>query len=159
VSLRDLGLRAAVVSEAEVGDALVLRYLTPLAASRGIGAQLEQSVLAWLEAGMMVEAAARALVVHPNTLRYRLKRFEELTATDLRDARQVVEVWWALERATGTPRRHRHLDRLTARRALLRGAASEERALQVGRHRGFATGRAEPGPGSVCDASRPAVAR
>jgi DNA-binding PucR family transcriptional regulator len=36
--------------------------------------------------------------VHPNTLRHRLRRFEETTGTTLRDPRHLVELWWALER-------------------------------------------------------------
>ena len=37
--------------------------------------------------------------LHPNTLRYRLRRFEELTRCDLKDPDRRMEVWWALERA------------------------------------------------------------
>jgi DNA-binding PucR family transcriptional regulator len=46
---------------------------------------------------MRVEETARALHVHPNTLRHRLKRFEEATGATLRDPRHLVELWWALE--------------------------------------------------------------
>jgi hypothetical protein len=98
VSLADLGLLAAVVSEPEVGDALVRRYLDPLHESGGIGADLEQSLRGYLTSGMSVEAAARELVVHQNTLRYRLKRVQELTGVDLRDPAAVAELWWALQR-------------------------------------------------------------
>jgi hypothetical protein len=103
VSLVDLGLLAAVVSEPEVGDALVRRYLEPLAEARGAAAELEQSVRGYLAAGMSVETAARELVVHQNTLRYRLKRVQELTGLDLRDTASVVEIWWALERRRVQP--------------------------------------------------------
>ena len=34
----------------------------------------------------------------PNTLRHRLRRFEEATGATLRDPRDLVELWWALER-------------------------------------------------------------
>jgi DNA-binding PucR family transcriptional regulator len=47
---------------------------------------------------MRVDDTARALHVHPNTLRHRLRRFEETTGTTLRDPRHMVELWWALER-------------------------------------------------------------
>ena len=33
-----------------------------------------------------------------NTLRHRLRRFEEATGATLRDPRDLVELWWALER-------------------------------------------------------------
>jgi DNA-binding PucR family transcriptional regulator len=52
---------------------------------------------------MSVEAAARELVVHPNTLRYRLKRVEELAGVDLRQTTDIVELWWALERRRVRP--------------------------------------------------------
>ena len=45
-----------------------------------------------------MDDTARALHVHPNTLRHRLKRFEELTGASLRNATEVMELWWALER-------------------------------------------------------------
>ena len=48
--------------------------------------------------GGTLEAAARALHVHSNTLRHRLRRFEEATGATLRDPRDLVELWWALER-------------------------------------------------------------
>jgi hypothetical protein len=103
VSLVDLGLLAAVVSEPEVGDLLVTRYLGALAESRGSGAELEQSLRGYLAAGLSVETAARELVVHPNTLRYRLKRVEELAGVDLRQITDVVDLWWALERRRVRP--------------------------------------------------------
>jgi len=46
---------------------------------------LVDSVKAWLEHDRNVPAAAAALPVHPNTLRYRLNRVRELTGLDLAD--------------------------------------------------------------------------
>jgi len=46
---------------------------------------LVDSVKAWLEHDRNVPAAAAALPVHPNTLRYRLNRVNELTGLDLAD--------------------------------------------------------------------------
>jgi DNA-binding PucR family transcriptional regulator len=36
--------------------------------------------------------------VHPNTLRHRLRRFEEITGADLGRSQDLFRVWWALER-------------------------------------------------------------
>jgi DNA-binding PucR family transcriptional regulator len=47
------------------------------------GGQLAPSVLAWLDAFGDVRAAAAALHIHPNTLRYRVRRAEQLTSLDL----------------------------------------------------------------------------
>lgn len=45
---------------------------------------------------MNIPAAARSIPVHVNTLRYRLRRFEELTGADLGDVDGLIEVSWAL---------------------------------------------------------------
>ncbi|MEE4420599.1 PucR family transcriptional regulator [Streptomyces bugieae] len=92
----ELGLRATVVALPAVGEQLVRLRLAPLAERGEDGVQLEEAVAAYLRQGMRLEAAARALYVHPNTLRNRLRRFEEITGTSLRDPADLAEVWWAL---------------------------------------------------------------
>jgi DNA-binding PucR family transcriptional regulator len=52
-----------------------------------------------MRSGQNVDAAARELFVHPNTLRHRLTRFEETTGASLRDLESLAEIWWALTRA------------------------------------------------------------
>jgi DNA-binding PucR family transcriptional regulator len=47
---------------------------------------------------MRIDDTAKDLHVHPNTLRHRLRRFEESTDANLRRASDVMELWWALER-------------------------------------------------------------
>ncbi|MQA85398.1 MAG: hypothetical protein GEV03_12425 [Streptosporangiales bacterium] len=98
VSLESLSLRMAVASEHDVGDLMVRRYIEPLVEEGEFGKVLEQSVRAYLEADLNTEGAARALVVHPNTLRHRLHRFEAQTGADLSSSVDRMEVWWALER-------------------------------------------------------------
>jgi PucR C-terminal helix-turn-helix domain len=90
-----LGALPAIVADRAVGDALVGRYLEPLAASR---AEIAASLRAFFESDMHVDRAAEQLFVHPNTLRYRIGRFEEITGANLRNPRSVLEVWWALQR-------------------------------------------------------------
>ncbi|GAB7028818.1 hypothetical protein JCM4914_02790 [Streptomyces platensis subsp. malvinus] len=92
----ELGLRATVVALPAVGEQLVRLRLAPLTERGEDGVQLEEAVAAYLGQGMRLEAAARALYVHPNTLRNRLRRFEEITGTSLRDPADLAEVWWAL---------------------------------------------------------------
>jgi hypothetical protein len=91
-----LGLRPAVSQDHDVGRALVARYIEPVLGEPA-GADLLDSLRGWFAAGMHVGRAAEQLFVHPNTLRYRLSRFETVTGTDLRDHRTVFEVWWSLE--------------------------------------------------------------
>jgi DNA-binding PucR family transcriptional regulator len=107
-SLADLSIRPAILADEALGDAFAARYLEPLAALGRLGAELEATLRAWLASGMRIEDAARGLHVHPNTLRHRLRRFEETTGAALRDPDDLVELWWALERrrlgARPTPR-------------------------------------------------------
>jgi len=97
-SLADLSIRPAIVADEVLGDAFAARYLEPLAGLGRLGTELEDTLRTWFDQGMRVDDTARALHVHPNTLRHRLRRFEETTGTTLRDPRHLVELWWALER-------------------------------------------------------------
>jgi hypothetical protein len=64
--------------------ALSERVVLPL---RGAGGEVLDTVRAVLAGGGNLEASARALFVHPNTVRYRLKRAAELTGLVATDAR------------------------------------------------------------------------
>jgi hypothetical protein len=97
-SLADLSIRPAILADEALGDAFEARYLEPLAALGRLGAELETTLRTWFDEGMRVEDAARTLHVHPNTLRHRLRRFEEATGAELRRPADLVELWWALER-------------------------------------------------------------
>ncbi len=97
-SLADLSIRPAILADEALGDAFAARYLEPLAGLGRIGAELESTLRVWFDREMRIEDTARALHVHPNTLRHRLRRFEEATGATLRDPRHLVELWWALER-------------------------------------------------------------
>ncbi len=94
--LGSLGPLVAVASQAELGEELARRYLGPLAAGRNEGRPLRQSVEQYLAAGLHVEESARALIVHPNTVRYRLRRFEAVTGARLDRVEDLVGIWWAL---------------------------------------------------------------
>ncbi|MFE9326595.1 MULTISPECIES: PucR family transcriptional regulator [Nocardia] len=67
-----LGDRAAI-------DALNEYLVLPLAAA---GSALADTLEAYLDCGGAVETCARQLYVHPNTVRYRLKRIAEITGRD-----------------------------------------------------------------------------
>ena len=81
-----------------VGDAgarrtLVAQAYTPLAASQGA---LLDTLSAYLGAGRSLEAAARSLYVHPNTVRYRLRRVADVTGWDPLDPRESYVLQTAL---------------------------------------------------------------
>jgi GAF domain-containing protein len=71
------------------------------------GGDLLATLRAWLAAGCSTAAAADALVVHRNTVTYRLGRIEQLTGRSLRDSRVRLELELALTIReivrTGTP--------------------------------------------------------
>ncbi|WP_338185546.1 helix-turn-helix domain-containing protein [Jatrophihabitans sp.] len=98
VTLAGVGLRASVVADAAMGEVLAARYLEPLRVLGDFGAQLLDSVQAYFDAEQNIDDAARALFVHPNTLRHRLTRFEEATGASLRRAEHIAEIWWVLTR-------------------------------------------------------------
>jgi len=87
VDVRDLGLSALML---ETGAPDTLRrfaqdLLHPVAAyDAQRGGDLLATLRAWLELGFSVQATAAALVVHPNTVTYRLGRIEQLTGRELR---------------------------------------------------------------------------
>ncbi|MFF0144061.1 PucR-like helix-turn-helix protein [Amycolatopsis sulphurea] len=93
----DLGVHPALVTDGEVGDVLLRRYLEPVLALPG-GAAIVKTVERYLVNDRSVDITARELAIHPNTVRQRLGRFETTTQRSLRDTEAVVELWWALQR-------------------------------------------------------------
>ena len=111
------------------------------------GDELIRSLEAFIEQNGQWERAARELYCHRHTLRYRIRRVEELTGRDLRSARDRIEFWLALRarelrvregRGAGRGRHHRAGDR--ARPGRVRGG---ERAAAARPRRGA---RARPSP-------------
>jgi hypothetical protein len=97
-TLSSLGVRAAILGDEAVGDALVLRYIDPLAALGGMRDGMLDTIEQYFRCQSRLESAARALHVHVNTVKYRLARFEELTGATLRDPEILLEAWWAVQR-------------------------------------------------------------
>ena len=60
------------------------------------GAALLDTVMTYLEQGNSLEATARLLFVHPNTVRYRLRRVTELTGITPGDGRGGYTLWTAV---------------------------------------------------------------
>ncbi len=71
--------------------------LGAIEASEGhYGGELMRSLEAFIEENGQWERAARRLYCHRHTLRYRIRRVEELTGRDLSTARDRIEFWLAL---------------------------------------------------------------
>ncbi len=90
----DLLAERALVGDQPARNALVSRIYAPLRDSAG-GALLATAA-AYLDAGLGVEGTARALFVHPNTVRYRLTNIAKLTGYDLGDPHDAQTVRLAL---------------------------------------------------------------
>lgn len=87
----------ALSGDPEAERQLVERVSAPL---REAGGSLLETVETYLECGGVLETCARKLFVHPNTVRYRLRRVTDMTgrnATDPRDA-HVLRVALAVGR-------------------------------------------------------------
>jgi hypothetical protein len=76
VSARDLLPERALAGEAAAREEIVSRVYQPVAAG---GADLLATVAAYVERAGTIDGAARLLFVHPNTVRYRLRRVAELS--------------------------------------------------------------------------------
>jgi hypothetical protein len=91
-------LAVLLASTPERADALVRAVLGPvLDLPSDDRAVTLQTVQAWLDAEGSTSTAAERLYVHRNTVRYRLRRFEELTGCDLAKPVDAAKVHVALE--------------------------------------------------------------
>jgi putative transposase len=96
-SIEELGWRLAAVSRPDIWRLYWHRFIGPLAQEGVFGDEVLAAVRAWISHEQSVAQAAKDLTVHVNTVRYRLRRFEELAGADLSDPDDLVGVWWALE--------------------------------------------------------------
>jgi DNA-binding PucR family transcriptional regulator len=89
----DLLPERALAGDPEAEWQLIDRIARPLEEATG---GLMATVDAFLETGGVLEACARNLFVHPNTVRYRLKRVSELTGRNANDPRDALVLRIAL---------------------------------------------------------------
>lgn len=96
---RDLGSFQLLLSLQD-NDALRLfcdSILAPIEESEGAyGGELMRSLEAFIEENGQWERAAKRLYCHRHTLRYRIRRVEELTGRSMGSARDRIEFWLAL---------------------------------------------------------------
>ena len=94
VSASELFAERALIGDLPARNALVSRIVRPLKAHHG--AALLETATAYFEVGGGLEATARRLIVHPNTVRYRLGKITELTGYDLTDPHEGFAVHLAI---------------------------------------------------------------
>ncbi len=119
-----------LLQDEPLAHALAARWLRPLAnLTPRQSERLEVTLLAWLEGGGAPEAA-KALSVHPQTVRYRMRQLEKLFGPGLRDPRTRFE----LEMALRSRRLMAHVRRQYARTGRkVRVATTDFRPLGLGR--------------------------
>ena len=96
----DLLPERALAGDGHARRHLVDEIYLPLAHARGT---LIETISTYFQHGSSIEAAARSLFVHPNTVRYRLRQVADLTGfvpTDARDA-FTLEIALVLGRQSG----------------------------------------------------------
>jgi hypothetical protein len=96
-SFGDLSIQPAIASDADLGAVMLRRYVDAVLAVPA-GPDILATAERYLANDRSVDLTAKDLDVHPNTVRHRLERFEEITGRSLRDTETLVELWWALQR-------------------------------------------------------------
>jgi DNA-binding PucR family transcriptional regulator len=89
----DLWPERVLSGDATARRALADRVYAPLLAA---GETFAETVTTYLEIGGSLEATSRALFVHPNTVRYRLRRVAEITGWDATRGRDAYVLQMAL---------------------------------------------------------------
>lgn len=104
VAADDLLPERALHGEAPAHRMLVDRVYQRLRQQSG---DLLTTVSTFLETGRSIEASARALFVHPNTVRYRLRRTADIVGLDAADPREAwtLQIALALGRIADEPQR------------------------------------------------------
>lgn len=97
-SIDQLALQAVARSEDVLGTHLVARYVDPCEPTTTAGEELLDTVRALLRHDLAIDQAAAALWVHPNTVRNRMRRYEQLTGSSLRSVDDLVAIRLALLR-------------------------------------------------------------
>ncbi|HQZ00787.1 MAG TPA: helix-turn-helix domain-containing protein [Propionicimonas sp.] len=93
VASEDLLPERALAGDGHARRTLASELYQPLVAT---GAELVETLSAFFDASGSIEATARALYVHANTVRYRLRRVQEVTGYSPHDARDAYALRLAL---------------------------------------------------------------
>ncbi|WP_144127923.1 helix-turn-helix domain-containing protein [Catellatospora sichuanensis] len=85
------------------GAGLCERHLKAFDGPGRANHDIEQTTRVYLEHDQQVREVSARLAVHPNTVRYRIRRFQELTGLDLKRTEHLVTAWWLPNRRRSTP--------------------------------------------------------
>jgi len=105
-SLVDLAFHMALEAQQELGDLLCREILFSVDTGNATHRDLIRTARAYLDSGCRLNVTAITLNVHANSVKYRLKRLEELTGIDLMGAEAApthgaavngAVLWWAFD--------------------------------------------------------------
>lgn len=88
----DVIVEVMLLGNRDASQRLIQGYLQPLAGHP----QLDETIRAFIESGQSTHATAERLIVHVNTIAYRLRRIRELTGRDIRSPSDAVNFSLAL---------------------------------------------------------------
>ncbi|MEV4343771.1 helix-turn-helix domain-containing protein [Actinoplanes sp. NPDC049596] len=93
----DLATETALAAQPLLAEMLSTELLGALDPADDFHRQLASTALAYLDRGRRLDQTAETLHLHPNTVRYRLRRLGELTGfTEPASLTEAVRWWWAL---------------------------------------------------------------
>jgi hypothetical protein len=92
-----LSIQPAITDDADLGTVMFARYVGAVLAVPA-GPDILATAERYLANDRSVDLTAKDLDVHPNIVRHRLERLEEITGRSLRDTETLVELWWAPQR-------------------------------------------------------------
>lgn len=92
--LTDFAAEIALAEQPLLGALLSRRLLAGLDPADGFHQQVARTALTYLDSGRRLDQTASALFTHPNTVRYRLGRLQQLTAGSLTDLPPLQTLHW-----------------------------------------------------------------
>jgi hypothetical protein len=98
VTLDELGPLPITQLGDDLAEVVVARHFSQLDRDQGAGLDVARTVWTWLCCDQNVDEVAASMHIHRNTVRYRITRFRELTALDVKHTEDFVLVWWVLGR-------------------------------------------------------------
>ena len=122
VPARELLPERALLGDRSAIAALEMEIMRPLADA---GPALTETLDAYLDSGGAIEACARKLFVHPNTVRYRLKRIADFTGRDPTVPRDA----YILRVASTVGRMHRQAPPSTMPNTLIRPVVVDDQEV------------------------------
>ncbi|GGA00235.1 PucR family transcriptional regulator [Nesterenkonia alkaliphila] len=89
--------RLALLDNTDVSEHLMEKCVTPVLEYGDFGKEILDSVATYFDNSCVIKLAAGELMVHENSLRYRLRRYQEITGMNLVNPVDIAELQWALE--------------------------------------------------------------